>query len=277
MSRHFLSFIPLFFVASCSMSSPSNSQVTVEHVYTLDADLGETSGLFCRGDNAFSINDSGNAPELFVIDKQGQITGRTPLNAKNVDWETITGDDENLYIGDIGNNAGKRKSLTIYKVSSATGDVASTIHIAYKGNRVDDNVPYSHDYDGEAMTLRDGKILIFSKSWGTEISHVYAVDVNKSEQLLTSMANVKGLPGVVTGVDWSEKLQQFVLVGYRSNALGMFKPFVAEVSADYEVKSVFPLGEFTQVEGVCHTPDNKVWISQESTPYSSAKLAEISF
>ncbi|MBU2978598.1 hypothetical protein [Alteromonas sp. C1M14] len=276
MSRYFLSIIPFFFVASCSVSSVPSPQVTVTQVHTLNPDLGETSGLFCRDGSAFSINDSGNAPELFVIDKQGEITGRVTLDAKNKDWETITGDDEFLYIGDIGNNAGKRKDLKIYQVSASTGDVSSTIRVAYEGNKTDENIPYSHDYDGEAMTMRDGKILIFSKSWGTETSHIYQVDVDKSEQLLTPIANVEGLPGVVTGVDWSDKLQQFVLVGYRSNALGMFKPFVAVVSANYDVESVFPLAEFTQVEGVCHGPDNEVWISQESTPYSSAKLAVLS-
>jgi hypothetical protein len=40
------------------------------------------------------------------------------VNAKNTDWEALTNDGNNFYIGDFGNNDGSRRDLTIYKVPS---------------------------------------------------------------------------------------------------------------------------------------------------------------
>ena len=260
-------------MAGCTVSADTKRGVEVLSSNTLESELIETSGLFCIEGGAFTINDSGNKPELFTINEAGKITGKAELDITNQDWETITGNDDYLYIGDIGNNAGKRKTLKIYRIDRKDSTQTEELRITYTGNKPADNVPYAHDFDAEAMTMRDGKLLIFSKSWGTEKSHVYVVQDIKAKQALTSLVDVEGLPGVVTGVDWSETEQQFAVVGYRSNALGMFKPFIATVNGEYKVTAVHMLPEFGQVEGVCHAPDGNIWITQESSPYTSAKIA----
>ena len=273
MTRVFLTLSPMFLLFGCSVSAGPQHQIDVVSVHTLNKTLSETSGLLCGANNAYTINDSGNEPELYEIDSSGNLINTSVLDAENRDWEAITGDDKFLYIGDFGNNAGKRDKLSIYKVARESGEVTGQLSISYEGNVPHSNTPYAHDYDGEAMTMRDGNILIFSKSWETEISHVYQVDTQQGEQVLTSTAEIAGLPGVVTGADWNESKQELVLVGYRSNALGMFKPFIATLDGDYKTKDVRELPQFGQVEGVCYATDNHVWISQESTPYTSAKLA----
>lgn len=277
MRRVLFLLTPLWMIAGCSVSAVPQHGFSVDTVNTLATDLAETSGLFCRDDMAFTINDSGNKPEVFVINRNGEITGRVEVAATNRDWETLTGDAENLYIGDIGNNAGKRATVNVYRISAQQSDVEQTMTLSYENNRPAQNQPYAHDFDGEAMTYRDGNLIIFSKSWDTGISHVYQLPTDVDKQVLTSQYSVKGLPGVVTGADWSEQYQEFVLVGYHSNAFGLFKSFIATLNAEYEVKTVDFLPEFTQVEGVCYAEEGEVWITQESTPYSSAKLAVLKF
>lgn len=273
MNRTFLILSPLFLLAGCTVCADTQRGVNVISSHTLENALKETSGLFCIDGGAFTLNDSGNAPEIFSMDDQGKVTGKTELDVSNHDWETLTGNADYLFVGDIGNNAGKRKALQIYRIDRNDSTQTETLRITYSGNTPADNVPYAHDYDGEAMTMRENKLLIFSKSWATEKSHVYLVQDIKAKQVLSPIASVEGLPGVVTGVDWSASEQEFVLVGYRSNALGMFKPFIARVSGDYQVTDVHMLPQFGQVEGVCHAPDGNIWITQESSPYTSAKIA----
>jgi hypothetical protein len=54
---------------------------------------------------AYHLNDGGNTNEIFEIDKNsGKILNKIQTNFPNKDWEAITNDGENLYIGDFGNN-----------------------------------------------------------------------------------------------------------------------------------------------------------------------------
>lgn len=66
----------------------------------------------------WTLNDSGNPPELYAIDRSGKTIGTFPVNAKNRDWEDLAIDDAgNLYIGEIGNNGGRLKELAVYRVT----------------------------------------------------------------------------------------------------------------------------------------------------------------
>lgn len=61
--------------------------------------------------------DSGNPPTLFAVTREGKLLGAFPVAAKNDDWEDVALDDEgHLFIGEIGNNGGKKKELAIYEV-----------------------------------------------------------------------------------------------------------------------------------------------------------------
>lgn len=102
----------------------------------------------------FTINDSGNDPVLFALDTTGADRGVWRVNgATNRDWEAasigpcaapraaaattdtaraLAPRDECVYIGDVGDNEGKRPSRVIYRVreprarqAGFTGDVSS--------------------------------------------------------------------------------------------------------------------------------------------------------
>ena len=88
-------------------------------VTNLPRSLHEASGIEKLNDSEllWMINDSGNASSLYLVSEEGNILRELKINSKNTDWEDITKDKEgNVYIGNFGNNANKRKDLVILKV-----------------------------------------------------------------------------------------------------------------------------------------------------------------
>jgi hypothetical protein len=62
-------------------------------------------------------NDSGDRPRLLAIATNGRLLGELEVaGAENVDWEDIAAADGALYIGDIGDNAAQRSTVTVYRV-----------------------------------------------------------------------------------------------------------------------------------------------------------------
>lgn len=89
-------------------------------------DVVESSGLAasrCQRDVFWTHNDSGDDAYIYAINGAGDNLGtwRVP-NAANDDWEDIAAfKDENgkcfIYIGDIGDNKGKRPEHTVYRIT----------------------------------------------------------------------------------------------------------------------------------------------------------------
>lgn len=86
-------------------------------------------------------NDSGDRPRLFAIRSDGRLVapagspagrfeGVTVVGAKNVDWEDIASDGENLYLADVGNNANTRRDLVIYVVPEPDPARATSVEAA---------------------------------------------------------------------------------------------------------------------------------------------------
>ncbi len=112
----------LLFFLSFLISLHSFSQKTEKlalrkyKIATLSDSLKETSGLTFLKDKLYTLNDGGNTNEIFEIDKNsGKILSKLKTDFPNKDWEAITSDGKNFYIGDFGNNAGNRRDLAIYK------------------------------------------------------------------------------------------------------------------------------------------------------------------
>ena len=83
----------------------------------------ETSGLCIINNTLFSINDSGNPSEIWstILDSvyaENAVWRPIKINAKNIDWEAIETDEQksHIYIGDFGNNKGKRQDLKVIKI-----------------------------------------------------------------------------------------------------------------------------------------------------------------
>jgi hypothetical protein len=100
---------------------------------------------------------------LFALDSRGAIQGRVRVTgAKLEDWEAVAvgpcGSGSCLYLGDIGDNEGRRKRVTIYRVpepQNASGSVAvaDAFHATYPDGA----------HDAETLLIASGRLYIVTK------------------------------------------------------------------------------------------------------------------
>ncbi len=97
--------------------------------------LRELSGIAASRRNPgvlYVHNDSGDGPRIYAINEKAQLLGACTIQgAGEHDWEDIAvgpGPDPNrscLYIGDIGDNGGKRPEIIVYRVPEPKLDAAT--------------------------------------------------------------------------------------------------------------------------------------------------------
>ncbi|MCC6773083.1 MAG: hypothetical protein IT360_17980 [Gemmatimonadaceae bacterium] len=119
---------------------------------------------------AFSVNDSGNDAVLFAFDTTGADRGRWRLQgATNRDWEAVAVarcDPEGaawcVFVGDVGDTAGERAHVTIYRVPEP-----APIGAGEQGTLVPDvlRVRYDdHQHNVESLVVApDGSLLLVTK------------------------------------------------------------------------------------------------------------------
>ncbi|WP_340678859.1 hypothetical protein [Paraglaciecola sp.] len=273
-----LAFTGVLLATACSSLATDKPGYTVIKQFNLPPELAETSGLYCPDQNSlYTINDSGNKPVIYQLNLLGAIQQQVEIDAKNRDWESLTGDEQNFYIGDIGNNNGKRKVVEIYVFDKKPGNtsISRTLKVSYLYNAINKNEYLNHDFDAEAFVSVDDKLVLFSKSWKSNNLHIYELNKTDLSQKVAPVVTVEGLPGIVTGVDYNKLTREYVLVGYSLHGLGSFSPFIAKMDRRYNLLASYPLVGFNQVEGVCVSPNGEVWISQESSFFSTQKLAKL--
>ncbi len=241
----------------------------------LSDSLRETSGLTFFKDKLYTFNDGGNPNLVFEIDKNsGKILNKIQTNFPNKDWEAITNDGENLYIGDFGNNAGNRRDLAIYKIENSTN--SSKIQFNYQYQKDFKTNYLNHDFDCEAMIFLDNKIHIFSKEWSSKnVSH-YVIDFQNSENQTVTKIETLRIGFVITDasyfegklyvVGYTKKGKVFMII-FEENSDGLF---FSKPSKKYKLGSALTIG---QVEGIAVNKDG-VYISNESFSKSIFKVKQ---
>jgi hypothetical protein len=266
-------------LVACGSSTVDTPNYTVLEEHDLPKVLQETSGLYCpKVDFVFTINDSGNEPIIYDVNHTGHIINEKVVAAKNKDWEALTGDDKYFYVGDIGNNSGKRQSIQIHVVPKHNNNTKSDItslNIFYTNNSVKKNRYLNHDFDAEALINVENNLLLFSKSWDTGILYIYQLNKIEPKQNARFISTIGGLPGVITGGDFDSKNNRFILIGYELKGLGSFNPFIVIINEDLTLQKFFRLPGYGQVEGLCVTPNAEVWFTQESSFFSNHKLVKL--
>lgn len=273
-----LTLVSLVLVFSaCSSIATDNYSYEVIDELSLSEELKETSGLYCPvEDVVYTVNDSGNAPIIYKLNGKGKIQNKLKLDVKNHDWEAITGDAKYYYVGDIGNNSGKRQFVEIHKVlKGKSSQVIQTTKVYYDNNPIEQHKYQGHDFDAESLVSVEDKLYMFSKSWLTGVLSVYKVSKDLAEQRVETLIQIEGLPGIITGSDYDPINQRFVLAGYALKGVGILYPFITILDNQFNIAKSFPLENYNQVEGICSTPSGDIWITQESSFLSSQKLVKL--
>ena len=150
----------------------------------LDSDyLIETSGIAVSLKNPgvlWAHNDSGDGPHLYAFDLEGSYLGRVKLaGVAAFDWEDMAvgpcGDDECLYVGDIGDNGARRTDCGIYRAVEPEVNP----YVPFGEIVVDawEHFPFRYPdgpRDAEALAVHpDGSVYIFSKYPGATVMYVF--------------------------------------------------------------------------------------------------------
>lgn len=256
--------------------------------FDLPSTVDETSGLIFFQDGLWTFNDSNGEPELYKIDTiTHEIIQFIEIeNATNVDWEDIAQDDDHIFIGDFGNNAGNRDDLKIYVVNKSdipytgnTGVYSQIIEFVYEDQKSFKKAWRKNNYDCEAMIVLGDSIYLFSKNWGNEHTKVYSLP-KLPGSYIANLKNECNMKGLVTGAAYNTEYDEVVLSGYKNH---FWIPFVF-LLFDYQENDFFsgnkrridfPYIVSSQTEGVCFYHNKNVFISAEKTETFSQRVYKV--
>jgi hypothetical protein len=129
----------------------------------------ELSGLVAsrsRPGVLWTHNDSGDSARLLAVTTSGRTVAEVTLSgAQNLDWEDIErGPGDDLLVGDIGDNDGKRASIVVYRVREPRASSSVAVAARYELRYPDG----ARDAEALLFDRRNGAIVIVTKSFGGE-------------------------------------------------------------------------------------------------------------
>ena len=293
--RKILLFIIAFFLTASFLGAQEESYVGYTPLFTpefksmLPEEVRETSGLFFHNGRLWTHNDSGGKPILYGLDTTSfEVVQRiTLVNAKNKDWEDVCTDGQNVYVGDFGNNKGKRKNLRIYifplQAIPQEGDASITvdsIRFSFGDQTEFKHEKQQHDYDCEAMFATNDALYLFSKGWATGTTRLYRLSKTPGTQV-AEVVNGFDSQGLITGADFDRESGILVVVGYVNK---IWLPFLYLIYDFDDMGTNLPNRRFElhnylghQTEGICFYEQGKCFLSAETSPTSTSRVFTIDF
>jgi hypothetical protein len=274
----FFSFLTILMISSMAQAQYrvlDNSEVL--HLTDLPDQLPEVSGIIVTPFNTvIGHNDQGHKARLYEFDmKTGQKVRTIEIeNAKNKDWEDIASDSKYIYIGDVGNNRGKRKKLKIYRIewpekgSKRIAMRAEKIRFSY-ADQSDFEERKKHNYDCEAIIAYGDSLYLFTKNRGDGRTNVCALPKTPGEYI-AYVAQTFNIDGMVTGADIFDggKSKILCLLGYNKRKK-TYRPFIWTF-ADFNTSEFFSgdalrvdLPMHIQAEGIYFLNAKKLLFSNE--------------
>ncbi len=187
----------------------------VEGYARMPEELQESSGLTgAAGGTFWVLQDGGNPAALHRIAANGKLIESLQLNLPNYDWESLTRDAEgNLYIGDFGNNRNNRRNLRIFRLNKKNQQV-DTIAFYYPEQEFFPPAEKGEkNYDAEAFFWHQGKLHLFSKSYGDKVVRHYTLP-DSSGSYAARLEGTRKLHGLVTGAAISPDGKELALLSY---------------------------------------------------------------
>ncbi|WP_319781540.1 hypothetical protein [Oceanisphaera sp. IT1-181] len=273
--RLIFSLLMLLSLTSCG--SAQGLSLALLPVSRFDSSLSETSGLIRWQQGFISHNDSGNAPELFVLNHEGKISARLTAPAKNHDWEDIAAQGNTLYLADTGNNSGRRRELNILVLNLAqdTLSLASILPVAYAEQTNFQPPRHQHNFDAEALTVVNNELWLFTKRWLDQETAIYTLPTHQGAMNAATATEPTPLQAqqqlntqmLVTGADFDEKTNTLMLLGYsrswfnRHAWIWLYPIHEGRVLEHLGRK--FTLSQNGQFEGISLADDGFIYVTRE--------------
>ena len=252
---------------------------TVVSEIELPISVYETSGLEIVNNNLITINDSGNPPNLYYLNEDGEMIFRRIFNdLKNNDWEDLAVDEEFIYIADIGNNFDTRDNLLIIKTPINPENNSFELINFYYPEQEDFSFKQLSMYDAEGLISIVDYLLIFTKNRAKKITEIYRVP-KKAGNYKAELIGEIDVESIVTAADYDDKMKLLVLTStfdfneYFIITIKNFDPLKLDSVKINKFK--IPIGK-TQVESIKIIDKNNFWITSEAEFMGRPLLYKIS-
>lgn len=268
---------PIVLLSSLFSFCQRDSSIITE-LYALPKQLKEISGIvFTEGSQlAWVLEDSGNENAIYALDNQGEIQKTlTIAQTENIDWEDITKDtQDNLYIGDFGNNDNERKDLAIYKIAKDSLNNKSVIpsykvSFAYPEQTEFPPKKTKLFYDVEAFIEYQNNFYLFTKNRskgfdGTTLLYKVPNKAGFHQAQLLGQFKAEGdyENAAITSATISPDGKKVVLLSH--SKIWIFQNFTSDnfFSAPGDIVD---LHHFSQKEAICFKDNKTLLIADEKT------------
>lgn len=209
----------------------------------------ESSGLVVRGGLAVTVNDSGDRNRIFTVDTaSGDTVGVTSWAGDANDIEALApAADGEVYVGDIGDNEGRRDGIQIARVPFGRGDAdvgATTYDLAYPDG--------AHDAETLLTHPQTGQVFVVAKEF---IGRLYAAPEQLSADEVNELTLVDEVMGIATDGAFFPDGRHLVVRNYTQAAVYTWP--------DLERVALVGLPAQPQGEGIAVTEQGEVLISSE--------------
>jgi len=257
----------LSFLAFLNLSC-NTGNLTV--IVDLPTSLKEVSAIevSSASDLLWVIEDAGNENKLYGLSLNGKIDKALDvINAKNIDWEDLTSDDDgNIYIGDFGNNNKNRSEFTIYKVEHPELALKTI-----KAKSIVFSLPKDiKTQNFEAFFLLNDYFYIFSK--------------DKKHGKLFKVPNITGTHQAVFIINFNLKGKNNAITSadvYNNSIILLNHDKIWKIS-NYKDDNFFngdivtlEFNHTSQKEGVCFKDENTLYITDEKARGEGGNLYEL--
>lgn len=208
-------------------------------------------------------NDSGNAPALFAMTREGKLIQRFTVAVPNVDWEDMAIDGDGfLYLADIGNNARDRREVPVYRIAEPDPRAAGSDVEPLKPDRTWRlTFPNDEPFDAEALMTLAGQGYIISKLsiGGGHGLYRFRLTNEDSTQLLERIATLS-IRSAITAGDISPDGRQLAILTVSGPSLFQIDGDPAKAAAPATWSTIFldPIAE-----AICFT-DTALLATSES-------------
>ncbi|MGX1928501.1 hypothetical protein [Flagellimonas sp. 2504JD4-2] len=271
----------LLFVQACAQK-PWYGDLKFE--CKIPSNLSEVSGIVSTNSSTiWIIEDNGNKDHIYALNLKGQLVKEFKVkNAKNNDWEDLAKDKENnIYVGNFGNNHNDRKNLSIYKIPDPDNEPGNKIEaekIAFHYPEQKKFPPKKSKllFDCEAFFYKDGFLFLITKNRTRPytgkalIYKIPAVPGSYEAKLVgefTSCTNQKFCS--ITSADISPDGKTVALLG--SGYIWLFSDFSGDDFTKGTQRTI-DVQHRTQQESICFKDNTTLLIADEQSQTKGRNL-----
>ena len=242
-------------------------------VGTLDHDpIRESSGIVASRKHTgvlWTHNDAGNGPVLYAIDPQGKLLAEYPIAAAADDWEDIATDDAgNLYVGNIGNNKGKRPYLEVYRLPEPDPSKFDRNNppAALGVQRVWRLRFPAEPLNCEALFIHNGHGYVISKLFTNSPAEVYRFPLDRPGEVVLEKVAQLPIRAPVAGADLSADAARLAVLSPAGVHVFDVAGDVTRAGAVDVKPRVIPVPR-AKLEGICFAPDGILLTAEERHVY----------